>query len=170
MTLLKYSFSLTPPVAATPAQPEVMQAYTDSEFLLDLLPRWRQHPTAEADTLTFQSGADGAALIISADFFDIPDDQAQAIAEECLARRIAALEAASPGAVRVLQQNIKPHASGAGLELSFAAEVEGEHVQLYLGYVTARKILNFAMVCQPGRPQALALFNATVPGFRPRLP
>jgi hypothetical protein len=26
------------------------------------------------------------------------------------------------------------------------------------------------MVCQPGREAAVTLFNATVPGFRPRLP
>ena len=57
-----------------------------------------------------------------------------------------------------------------GLEMSFASEVEGEHVHLYLGYVTSRKLLNFSMVCQPGKHAAAELFNATVPGFRPRLP
>ena len=54
--------------------------------------------------------------------------------------------------------------------LALAAEVEGGAVDLYLGYVTSRKILNFSMICPPGSHEAAALFNATVPGFRPRLP
>ncbi len=170
MTLLKYSFSLTPPPPAQPPPPEAKHAYAYSEFLLDLLPRWRQIPTAEENTLNFQSDADGAAIIISADFYDIPDDKAQAIAEKCLGSRLDALRKADPGAVHVLQQSIKPHSGGVGLELSLAAEVEGGAVHLYLGYVTSRKILNFSMICPPGRHEAAALFNATVPGFQPRLP
>jgi len=166
MTILKYSFSLTPPASQPPAK----HAYDYSEFLLELAARWRQIPTDEDDALNFQSDDDGAAIIISADFFDIPDDQARGIAERCIASRIAAIQAASTTPVQVLQQAIKPHSGGVGLEMSFASEAEGEHVHLYLGYVTSRKILNFSMVCQPGRHEAAALFNATVPGFRPRLP
>jgi len=165
MAIYSYSFSLTAPPAAAPAR----HHYAYSEFLLDLEPRWRQVPTDEDNALNFQSDADGAAIIISADFFDIPDDKAQGIAEQCLASRLAAIRAASARPVQVLSQSIKPHAGG-GLEMSFASEVEGEHVHLYLGYVTSRKILNFSMVCQPGRQAAVDLFNATVPGFRPRLP
>lgn len=167
MTLLKYSFSLTPP---PPPAPQAKHRYSYTEFLLDLLPRWRRLPTAGDDTLTFQSDDDGAALIISADFFDIPEDQAQAVAEKNLQSRLAVLEAAGPGRLQVLQQSINPHSGGVGLELTFAAEVEGGHVHLFLGYVTSRKILNFSMVCQSGRHEAAALFNATVTGFRPRLP
>jgi hypothetical protein len=72
--------------------------------------------------------------------------------------------------VQVLQKSIKPHSGGIGLELSFAAEVPNEHVNIYLGYVTSRKILNFTLVCQPGKEAAAALFNQLVPNFRPRLP
>ena len=169
MTILKYSFPLTPPTPPAP-QPLVKRSYDHSEFLLELLPQWRQIPTDEDSALNFQSDDDGAVIIISTDFFDIPDDQAQGIAEQCISSRIAAMQSASAKPVQVLQQAIKPHAGGVGLEMSFASEVEGEHVQLYLGYVTSRKILNFSMVCQPGRQAAVALFNATVPGFRPRLP
>ena len=167
MTILNYSFSLTPQAAPRPA---AKHQYTFSEFLLDLTAQWRQIPTQEDNTLNFQSDDDGAAIIISADFFDIPDDKAQSLAEKCISSRIEALEAASQGAVQVLQQAIKPHAGGGGLEISFAADIEGEHVHLYLGYVTSRKVLSFAMVCKPGKHEAVALFNATVPGFRPRLP
>jgi len=163
MTLYKYSFSLTP-------APEARHEYAYSEFMLELAARWRQVPVQDDDTLNFVSDEDGAAIIISADFYEIPDDKAQAIAEKCVASRIEALQSASSGTVQVLQQAIKPHSGGTGLEMSFIAEAEGEHVQLYLGYVTSRKILNFAMVCKPDRREAIALFNATVPGFRPRLP
>jgi len=164
MTLLKYSFSLTPP----PPPPRHEYAY--SEFLLELEHKWRQVPTDEDDTLNFFSDADGAALIISADFYDVPDDKAQGLAEISVASRIEAFQKASAGPVQVLQRTIRPHSGGVGLEMSFVAEAEGEHVHLYLGYVTSRKVLNFTMVCQPGKHDAADLFNATVRGFRPRLP
>jgi hypothetical protein len=169
MPLLKYSFALPPPAAPAPA-PEARHEYPYSEFLLELPARWRQVPVQEDDTLQFVSDADGAALIISADFFDIPADKAHDIAEQVLHSRIQALQTASEGQVRLLHRDIRPHPSGGGLELSFAAAAEGEHVHLHLGYVTSRKVLNFSMVCQPGASEAIALFNACVPGFRPRLP
>lgn len=165
MTLFKYSFPLAPP----PPPPQARQSYDYTEFLLELEPKWRQMTTDEGGALNFQSDVDGAAIIISVDFFDIPDDKARGIAEQCLSSRLAAIQAASEKPVQVLSQAIEPHAGGC-LEMSFASEVEGEHVHLYLGYVTSRKLLNFSMVCQPGRHDAVALFNATVPGFRPRLP
>jgi hypothetical protein len=170
MALLKYSFSLTPPPAPTPVPAQHQYAY--SEFVLDLPTRWRQVPTREDNTLNFECDEDGAALVISAEFYDIPDDKAQALAEQCLSTRIKALHAAGSGPVHVLQQSTQPHTSGTGLELSLAAEVGGDaaHVHLYLGYVTSRKVLHFSMVCRPGPQAAVALFNATVPGFRPRLP
>lgn len=163
MTIYRYTFQLTEPPA--PAR----QRHDYSEFLLELEPRWRQIATDEDNALNFESDVDGAAIILSTDFFDIPDDQAQGIAEQCLASRLAAIQAASAKPVQVIAQSIQAHVSGA-LEMSFASEVEGEHVHLYLGYVSSRKLLNFSMICQPGRQAAAALFNATVPGFRPRLP
>lgn len=164
MTVFKYSFPVAPP--APPATRS--QAY--SEFMLELATQWQPRPHEEANTLIFQSDEDGAALIISVDFFDIPDEHAQGVAEQCIASRLGALQAASDQPLQVLHQAIQPHSGGTGLEMSFAAELGDEHVHLYLGYVSARKVLNFSMVCQPGRQAAVALFNATVPGFRPRLP
>ena len=166
MSILKYSFPLVPPAP----RPTVKRSYDNPEFRLDLLSKWRQIPTDEDSALNFQSDDDGAVIVISVDLLDITVDQAQAIAEQCMASRVEAIQSASAKPVQVLQQSIKPHAGGVGLEMSFASDVAGEHVHLYLGYVTPRKILNFSMVCQPGRQQAMALFNATVPGFRPRLP
>ncbi|KQV86139.1 MULTISPECIES: hypothetical protein [unclassified Roseateles] len=169
MAILKYSFSLTPSAAPVPAAPEARHEYAYSEFLLELAARWRQLPVQDDDTLNFFSDEDGAAIIISADFYEIPDDKAQGLAETVVASRLEAIQKASAGPVQVLHRAIKPHSGGVGLELSFAAEAESEHVHLYLGYVTSRKVLNFSMVCQPGHGAA-ALFNATVSGFRPRLP
>lgn len=163
MTIFSYSFSLTPPALAR-------QEYDSSEFQLDLAATWRQIPTQEENALNFQSDAHGAAVVISADFYDIPDDQALALAEQCISSRIDAHRLSGQAPLTVLQQGVKPHSSGAGLEMSYAAEAEGGHVYLYLGYVTSRKILNFSMICPAGRHEAVALFNATVPGFRPRLP
>ncbi|RZL35408.1 MAG: hypothetical protein EOP35_14200 [Rubrivivax sp.] len=164
MAIYNYTFSLTAP------PPPPRQSLVYSEFLLDLDAKWRQLPTDDDNTLNFQSDEDGAAIIISVDFFDIPDDQAQALAEQCIDSRIAAIQAASPVPVQVLLREVKPRNGGGGLEMSFVTHAEGQHVHLCLGYVTSRKILNFSMVCQPGRHEAAALFNATVPGFKPRLP
>ncbi|HEY8879052.1 MAG TPA: hypothetical protein VIN03_15900 [Roseateles sp.] len=164
MTLLKYSFSLTPP----PPPPRHEYAY--SEFLLELEHKWRQLPTDEDNALHFQSDVDGAAIIVSADFYDMPDSKARLFAEKCISSRLDAIRSASAAPVQVLHESIEPHSGGVGLEMSFAAQAQGELVHLYLGYVTSRKILNFSMICQPDRHAAVALFNATVPGFRPRLP
>lgn len=166
MTLLKYSFSLTPPAPPAPAR----HTYAYSEFQLELAHAWRQMPTAEDNALNFVSDADGAAIVISADFYDIPGDKALGVAEVAVESRLQAVRQSGDGPVNVLHRAIKPHSSGAGLEMSFAAETEGGHVHLFLGYVTARKVLNFTMICPPGHEKAVALFNATVPGFRPRLP
>jgi hypothetical protein len=167
MAIYNYSFSLTAPPAP---QPQERQSRAYSEFLLDLAPKWREVQPDDDNTVTFQSDEDGAVLIIAVDFFDIPDDQARALAEQCVDSRIEALRAASQAPLQVLLRDVKPRTGGGGLEMSFAAHAEGEPVHLYLGYVTARKILSFSLVCQPGRHEAAALFNATVPGFRPRLP
>lgn len=169
MSLLKYSFSLTPP-APPPAPAPAKHTYTYSEFTLELAHLWRQMPTAEENTLNFVSDADGAAIIISVDFYDIPAEKAQMTAEYAVDRRLDAVRQLTEGPVTVLHRSILPHSSGGGLEMSLAVEPERGHLHLFLGYVTARKVLNFTMICPPGKEKAVALFNATVPGFRPRLP
>ena len=112
---------------------------------------------------------DGAALIVSVDLVGTPVDEAQSVAEHCVAKRIDAHRLASATPLEVIQQRIQPHASGAALEMSYAAAT-GEHIHLYLGYVTRRKVLSFSMACPPDRRAAMTLFNATVPHFKPRLP
>ena len=127
-------------------------------------------PTPTDNSFNFHSEVHGAGITVSADFYEIPESKAQATAEKCLTSRIAAVEELTPGRVSVLQQSIKPHSGGVGLELNFVAEVPGEHVYIYLGYVTSRKILNFTMVCKTDKYAAADLFNKTIAHYRPRLP
>ncbi len=158
-----YSFSLSPPKAE-------LHEYQYNEFLLSLASHWKQVLTAEEGVLNFHSAELGAGITISADFYEIPIDKAHAIAEKCISARIDAYEQLAPGRVHVLKKTIKPHSGGIGLELSLAVEVPNEHVTVYLGYVTSRKILNFTLVCKPDKESATQLFNQIAPNFRPRLP
>jgi len=161
-TRFSYSFSLTQP------KPKV-HAYDYTEFLLTLPLHWKQIPNAEEGQFNFRSDELNATITVSCDFYAIPDDKQLRFAEKNLESRLAALERVASSAV-VIQRTIKPHSGGAGLELSFVADVPGEYVYLYLGYVTSRKVLNFTLVCPPGWDAAAALFNELVPDFRPLLP
>ena len=170
--ILSYSFSLasfplTPPVAPSPA--EQLHEYRYNEFLIDLPGHWKQVPSSTHNTITFHSDAHGAALIISVDSYEIPREKAQAVAEQCVASRLGALEQAAPGRVSVLRQSIRPHSGGVGLELSLVAETPKE-AYIYLGHVTSRKVLNLSLVGKPDRQAAAALFDKTIANYRPRFP
>jgi hypothetical protein len=167
--LFSYSFSAAPAPSLAPEKP-MLHSYDYSEFRLALSPDWQQLSGAERNTLHFNSAELGASITVSLDFLEIAQAKAAAMAEKSLSARLELLEHMAPGRVRLLQRNIKPHSGGGGLELSLAAEVPGEQVCIYLGYVTSRKILNFSLVCRPGRQAAAALFNEIVLNFRPRLP
>ena len=165
--LFSYSFSLTPPMP--PAPTEQLHEYSYSEFLIGLPAHWKQIPSVMENTITFQSDTHGAAIIISADFYAIPEEKAQAVAERCLSSRVEALEQATPGHVAVLRRTIKPHSGGIGLELALVAETP-EQVHVYLGHVTPRKILNFALVGRPDKQAAAELFDKTITNYRPKFP
>lgn len=157
----RYTVSLTPATTRDSVY---------SEFVLDLPPAWQAQPPEEDNTVAFHQPAADAALVVSVDFIASGADDLEALGEQVIAQRLAALAHATPGDWQTLQQQQRPHRSGAGIELSFAAELPGRQVALYLGYATPRKLLHFLMICGPDRPAALALFNATVPHFKPRLP
>ncbi len=164
--LFSYSFSLTPPAPPKPR----LHEYAYSEFAVFLSDQWRQTPSSEDNTLLFHSSELGASITVSVDFYDIPQDKAALIADKTLSTRLDSLETLAPGKITVRQRAVKPHSSGAALELSFIAEVADDCIYLYLGYVTARKVLNFTLVCAPGGQAAAALYNEVVGNFRPRLP
>lgn len=162
---INYSFSLTPPAPAA----EELVDYPYNEFLISLPRHWKQIPTAE-DSYNWQTEQEAASIIVSADFYDIPDDKAQAFAEKNLSSRLEALGHAGTGEVTTFLRTIRPHSGGTGLELSLGAVVEGEFVYVYLGYVTSRKVFNFALVSQRDRQAASDLFNSLMPHLRIKLP
>lgn len=163
--LYRYSVSLTPPAPAAETRSHVY-----SEFTLDLPAAWQAQATDEDNTIAFHAPAHDAALVVAVDFIESGADDLQALADDVITQRLAALNDATPGAWHTLQRQVRPHRSEAGLELSFAAELPGQQVALYLGYATPRKLLHFLMLCSADCAAALALFNATVPQFKPRLP
>jgi hypothetical protein len=167
-TQVQYSFGVIPNQQSAP--PPKLAQHSYNEFLLDLPEHWRQIPVAESNTLNFASEKDGAALIISTDFYEIPATIETALAEKCLSSRLNAHEQQFPGRVTVIRQSIKPHSGGSGFEMHYVADGGGEHLILYLGYVTSRKILNFTLVCKPDQMAAFALFNQMMGYFRPKLP
>jgi hypothetical protein len=158
---IKYSFSLTPAGPSTPKLPEKLVEYSYNEFLLDLPEHWRQHPTLEDNRFNWHSEVENASITLSADFYQVPDEKALELAEVCLKGRHEAMEALAPGQVTVLNRSVKPHSQGIGLELSYGAQIPG-HTYLYLGYVTTRKIFNFALTGGPDKYAAADLFNKTV--------
>lgn len=163
---MKFSYSFSLPQK----QPvEQVYEYSNSEFLLDLPAHWKEAPSTTDNTVNFTSNTHEAALIVSADFFEIPDSKAHLLADKCLSSRIDALEQLSPGQVNVLRRTITPHSGGVGLELSLAVETP-QHIHIYLGYVTSRKILNLTLIAKPDRHAAAELFNKIVACYKPKLP
>jgi hypothetical protein len=144
--------------------------YAYNEFLLELPEHWKQHPSEDANAFNWHSETERASITLSADFYQVPDSKAHALAEFCLEGRHDAMEALAAGQVTVLHRNIKPHSGGIGLEFSYAAQIP-EHTYIYLGYVTSRKVFNFGLTCGPDRSAAADLFNQIVgKGLRVLLP
>jgi hypothetical protein len=167
---LNYTFSVNPPNPPKEVRLARVVQHTYNEFMLDLPDHWKSYPGPDSNTLNFHSEKEGAAIILSVQFFEIPAEKAAEFADVNVNSRIAAHEQQSPGRVEVLRRSVKPHSGGVGLEMSYAAEVSDENVFLYVGYVTRRKVLNLLMVCNPGREEAARLFNTAMNCFRPKLP
>ncbi|MDQ0045137.1 MULTISPECIES: hypothetical protein [Variovorax] len=167
---LNYTFSVAPPPFPKEVRIAGVVQHTYNEFMLDLPDHWKTMPGPDANSLNFYSEHVKAAIVLSVQFYEVPGDKRQGLAEVCIKSRIEAHEQQFPGRVEVLQQSIRPHSGGVGLEMSYVAEVANENVFLFVGYVTNRKVLNLLMVCEPGREAAGQLFNATMATFRPKLP
>lgn len=158
---INYSFSLPTQGSALAKPPEKIVEYSFSEFLLDLPDHWREVPTSENNTLSWASDVAGASITVSADFYEVPDEKAAEVAQLCLSGRHSAMESWAPGEVAVLHESVKPYSGGGGLELTYAAKIPG-NTYLYLGYVSARKIFNFALTCGPDSSAAEQLYNDLV--------
>lgn len=152
-----YSFSLTSPTPPV----EKLHPYNYSEFSLSLPEDWRQVPNAEESTLNWYSDKAQAAITISADFYEVPEEQWNALGEVNLESRHRALQSTTAGPVSVIARSIRPYSGGGGLELSYAAETL-ETTYLYLGYVTARKVFHFTLTSEGGKAAAIALYDETM--------
>lgn len=153
-----YSFTITPPPAPPKKSPEKLNEYSYSEFLLDLPEHWEQMGTSEDASLNWQSDVDGAAITVSCDFYEVPNEKLSKLAEVCLHARHEAMEVQAPGQVTVLSRSVKPYSGGGGLEMSYSAQIPGS-TYLYLGYVTSRKVFNFALTYGPDKFAAANLYN-----------
>ena len=165
---VQYSFAPSP-ASVQPVQAKLVE-FSFNEFLLDLPEHWRQVEAPEKNAINFVSEIAEATIIISIDFYNIPPEKQQGVAEQCVTSRHAAYEDQFPGKVEVVHNSIKKHSGGDGLEIGYAVEIPGKHIFFYLGYVTTRKIFNFTLICKPDRMAAMNLFNQTMQQLRPKLP
>ena len=158
----------TPDTAPAGAAEKII-SHSYNEFVLDLPEHWKGVPANEPDTLSFRSDLEQAVITVSAEFYVIPADKMEAIAAHCADSRLKNLHEMR-GEVNVLSRIIKPVATGEGLEVVFGAEVPGERIFLYVGYVTSHKVFNFTLACLPERNAAAALFDKVIPGLQVKMP
>lgn len=154
-----YSFSLTP--TAPPPAAEKLVPYDYNEFTLSLPDDWSQVSPSEEGALNWYSERLKAGITVSVDFYEVPEEKWAVLAEKCLSARHDALVHAFPDSVDVLSRSAKPYSGGGGLELSYAAHTP-ECTYLYLGYVTGRKVFNFALTCSADKAAAIHLYNKTL--------
>lgn len=158
---IKYSLSLPKHDVAPAKPPENNIKNPYGEFLLDLPDHWRQVPSTEQNRFSWESDVADASITISFDYYEVPEAKAMDVARHCLSSRHSAMENWSSGHVTVLQESIKPYSGGGALELTYVSKIPG-NTYLYLGYVTERKIFNFALTCGPDGPAAGELYNDIV--------
>jgi hypothetical protein len=152
-----YSFSLTSPTPPV----EKLHTYDYNEFSLSLPGDWRQVPNAEENTLNWYSEKAQAGIVVSADFYEVPEEKWTALAEVSLESRHCALESNAAGPVNVIARSIRPYSGGGGLELSYAAETP-KTTYLYLGYITSRKVFHFTLTSAAGKAAAIRLYDETM--------
>jgi len=92
------------------------------------------------------------------------------MAELNLDRQIEVYRQQYPGRLEVLRRLIWLRSGSSDIEMTYAAEVEGEHLFLYFGYMTSRKLLGLLLICRPDRGAASRLFTETLGRFRARCP
>ena len=153
-----------------PVPPQsALTTYSNDAWQIDLPKRWRVVPSGRDNTVTFQSDADDAALMINVDFYDIPPDKARSTAERLINARLATLEQQDPGQVDMFDSGVQPHRQGRGLEMYYAAHVARRDVVMYFVYILPQRVMNLTLVSKKGRNEAMALLRAVHSHFRPKL-
>lgn len=129
---MKFSYSFSLPASAPQATPEQLHAYDYNEFVLSLSADWRQVPISRDRTLRWYSDKLRAEIIISVDFYDLPESKWANVAEATLEGRHKALAEASGDTLTVVSRSAKPYSGGGGLEISYAAHTD-DMTHIYLG-------------------------------------
>ena len=156
------------PDMPVPPQSDLINHANDA-WQIDLPKRWRVVPSGRDNTVTFQSDADEAALLIDVDFYDIPPDKARSTAERLINSRLAALEQQAPGQVDMFDSGVQSHRQGRGLEMYYAAHIAKRDVVMYFVYILPQRVMNLTLVSKKGRNEAMALLRAVHSHFRPKL-
>jgi hypothetical protein len=152
---------------APAAAPNPLTTHKTAAWELDLPTAWRVVPSDRENTVTFQSDADDAGLMINVDFYDIPHDKARGTAERLISARLATLEKQAPGGVDMFDSGVRtlPH----GIEMHYAAHVKQRDVVMYVVCIVPRRVFNLTLVSRRDREQAMALLRAVHSHFRPYL-
>ncbi len=92
---LNYTFSVNPPNPPKEVRLAGVVQHTYNEFILDLPDHWKSYPGPDSNTLNLHSEKEGAAIILSVQFFEIPAEKAADFADVNVNSRIAAHGAGS---------------------------------------------------------------------------
>ncbi|MET3518167.1 hypothetical protein ABIC63_005977 [Pseudacidovorax sp. 1753] len=155
---MKFSYSFSLPAPTAQPTPEQLHPYDYNEFVLSLSADWRQVPISRERTLRWCSDKLKAEIIVSVDFYELPESKWAKVAEVTLESRHKALAEASGDALTVVSRSAKPYSGGGGLEISYAAHT-GDMTHIYLGYVTSRKVFNFSLTGGANKAALVELYN-----------
>ncbi|MGQ2924319.1 MAG: hypothetical protein ACT6SF_14235 [Hydrogenophaga sp.] len=155
---MKFSYSFSLPALAPQVASEELHPYDYNEFLLSLSADWRQVPVSKDRTLRWYSDKLKAEIIVSVDFYEVPESKWANVAEVTLEGRHKALAEACGDTLTVVSRSAKPYSGGGGLEVSYAAHTN-DMTHIYLGYVTARKVFNFSLTGGANKASLVELYN-----------
>ena len=155
------------PDGPVPPQSDLITHANDA-WQIDLPRRWKVVPSGRDNTVTFESDADDAALMINVDFYDIPSDKARATAERLINARLAQLEQQAAGQVDMFDSGVQPHPRGHGLEMYYAAHIAKRDVVMYFVYILPQRVMNLTLVSKKDRNEAMGLLRAVHSHFHPK--
>ena len=167
---LNYTFSVPPTAPFGEMRPCRATRHSHEEFFIDLPDHWGATSSSNPSTFNFRSDEEDATLILELGFFTTVEERGHATAETNVNSQIEAYKQQCPGGVEVLRRLIRPHSSGNGTEMTYAVEVNEEHLFLYFGYLTSRKLVGLLLICGPEREASARLFSEVVGGFRAKSP
>lgn len=153
--------------------------WSHAEFEFNSALEWQQAPTQEASRMVLVNQETGTTLTLSMDTFAIPAEKFEEVARQVVKIRQDAhrksvenvLKDGEPVQLVFGDERIAPHASGLAWEMSYAGSEAGKKVFMFLGYVTARKIVHlFVDTRLPLAAGEIDVFQDVLKGFHVTLP